>query len=34
MDLQLILLEMTPRMLQSGPMDIGAVGNWGTCGGG
>ena len=21
-------------MLKSGPMDIGAVGNWGTCGGG
>ena len=24
----------TPRMLKSGPMDIGTVGTWGTCGGG
>jgi hypothetical protein len=23
-----------PRMLKSGPMDIGAVGTWETCGGG
>ena len=24
----------TPRMLKSGPIDIGAVGTWGTFGGG
>ena len=24
----------TPRMMKSGPIDIGAVGTWGTCGGG